>query len=922
MTDDRTLGLGTNLVTNVSKILMVLHFCVGTLLASQEVSADIKELKAMLSKNEVSPAETRALFFRVLDEPRNLLEELFQLWDWSQDSGPPLLRVRIAWFLGRVINDNTGIDRAQELPNILKQAIDINRTHHLGFDSEELEFFSLEFSLKNDQDKFFEIQDQLLQKALKITSDKSRAYAFSRIAFHFIDRGVDAHQLPKLIQDTRLLLRDTRDPSLDERDLDVYNTLSMILRRIDQVSEADRIDKFLSDTCQQRKIRVFCSVRAYVTGYDLLNSDQEADKLQALDSMNDALRLASEVQDIAVVSQAQYGLNMVYNQLKRSQEAIRFGQLAAEGFARIKQKDWEASAKKNLSESYLIGGRLQDALDTIQDALASCPQEFKVDRQQIYRQLSKIHEARNDFSAALDAYKQAMLLQGQIETEDTEKKYILLRNETLTRQNKLKDEQIDLLKKFKNLSVIATVLAVLVFAILILVWRQSQLIKISRRRMMEVLQHIDLGIFMLNAKLKLKNGYSPHLLELLEVDKTALEDGEILNVIEKKASLSRDQVQLIRQILELCLGETEWNWEMNIGNLPHEIELQGKTLSIHWQALPNSQGLINRYLISLRDVTEIRQVQRKAQATESLQQKLSEVLEGDSGLIFSFISEISECWSRLEREIQTQAHRGEVRRRLHTWKGVARSLGLRSMAQGLHDLESVLLAHDSHDPAISLCLNTLRSCQMEYDKVVGMMRGHENSQESHLRSLHQFGFLYVEEMRRALGQDQIPTEGLYLRDQVTLWNSAVLKTVHELLLHALSNALDHGFRRPKKEGRLLRPAKIQIDAFEDHESVQVCLSDNGVGIAWDRLAQLAVQRGLGTLEKPALKQLIFEDGFSTARSLTETSGRGVGMHAIQKEVERLGGRCELESEANTGTRVMMIFPREVVLTSEFERNAV
>jgi hypothetical protein len=104
-----------------------------------------------------------------------------------------------------------------------------------------------------------------------------------------VDRAVDTPQLAKLIQDIRSLLDDPKDLKYDARDLDIYNTLSMILRGIDQEVEADRIDKYLSEACQKERMRVFCSIRAYVVGFSLTFSDIESEKLRALSYMEEAL---------------------------------------------------------------------------------------------------------------------------------------------------------------------------------------------------------------------------------------------------------------------------------------------------------------------------------------------------------------------------------------------------------------------------------------------------------------------------------------------------------------------------------------------------------------------------------------------------------------------------------------------------------
>lgn len=144
----------------------------------------------------------------------------------------------------------------------------------------------------------------------------------------------------------------------------------------------------------------------------------------------------------------------------------------------------------------------------------------------------------------------------------------------------------------------------------------------------------------------------------------------------------------------------------------------------------------------------------------------------------------------------------------------------------------------------------------------------------------------------------------------------------EPLLHLLRNAIDHGIEAREKRAAAGKPpsGRVTLDFARDGDMVIAQLSDDGAGIDAAGLRRSAVERGVVTAEAAealgdaAALRLIFVPGFSTAAAVTEVSGRGVGMDAVQAAIEMLRGSIEIESTAGAGTTIRMRLPANALTT--------
>lgn len=153
-------------------------------------------------------------------------------------------------------------------------------------------------------------------------------------------------------------------------------------------------------------------------------------------------------------------------------------------------------------------------------------------------------------------------------------------------------------------------------------------------------------------------------------------------------------------------------------------------------------------------------------------------------------------------------------------------------------------------------------------------------------------------------------------------DKAVVDGLFEPLLHVLRNALDHGVEalEARRGAGKSETGALRLAARTVGEQVLIEITDDGAGIDPERIRDLAMARGLITpsaaqaLDDRSAIDLIFLPGFSTASSVSEVSGRGVGMDAVRTAVGRLGGRVEIDSRAGQGSTIRILLPISMVLT--------
>jgi two-component system chemotaxis sensor kinase CheA len=177
-------------------------------------------------------------------------------------------------------------------------------------------------------------------------------------------------------------------------------------------------------------------------------------------------------------------------------------------------------------------------------------------------------------------------------------------------------------------------------------------------------------------------------------------------------------------------------------------------------------------------------------------------------------------------------------------------------------------------------------------------------------------FSKVPRIVRDLSQSLGRRVRLVVEGQDTELDKSLLEAIKDPLTHAVRNSLDHGIESPEARMAAGKDPEGVLKLRASHEGSHVVIevSDDGAGIAVEKIREKAIERGLITPQRAAqlaereLLQLIFVPGFSTAAAVTNVSGRGVGMDVVRTNVEKIGGKVEIDSHTGKGTTLRMRIP--------------
>jgi two-component system sensor histidine kinase and response regulator WspE len=177
-------------------------------------------------------------------------------------------------------------------------------------------------------------------------------------------------------------------------------------------------------------------------------------------------------------------------------------------------------------------------------------------------------------------------------------------------------------------------------------------------------------------------------------------------------------------------------------------------------------------------------------------------------------------------------------------------------------------------------------------------------------------------MIRDLAQELNKKCQVTIKGQNTRIDRGVLEMVRTPMVHILRNAVDHGIEPPEQRKQLNKPATGTVIINAEKKGSQICIfiSDDGGGIDEKRVAQKIIDRGDTTRElwdkmTPFEKtQFLFLPGFTTSTSVTETSGRGIGLDIVKTEIEKTGGRVLLKNDSGKGLTIQLELPVSLSLT--------
>jgi|ETNmetMinimDraft_26_1059896.scaffolds.fasta_scaffold00078_18 chemotaxis protein histidine kinase CheA/ActR/RegA family two-component response regulator len=169
---------------------------------------------------------------------------------------------------------------------------------------------------------------------------------------------------------------------------------------------------------------------------------------------------------------------------------------------------------------------------------------------------------------------------------------------------------------------------------------------------------------------------------------------------------------------------------------------------------------------------------------------------------------------------------------------------------------------------------------------------------------------------RDLAQEFDKEIQLEIDDQDTNLDKTIVDDLRAPFMHLIRNSVDHGVELPDDREKLGKPRQgtITLSAEQTGDLVYISIKDDGAGIDPEKLRNVALQKGvIDQTESEAMSDqdipyLVLEAGFSTKEVVTDTSGRGVGMDVVQKEISNLRGEIKIKTQVNIGTEFRLKLP--------------
>lgn len=380
--------------------------------------------------------------------------------------------------------------------------------------------------------------------------------------------------------------------------------------------------------------------------------------------------------------------------------------------------------------------------------------------------------------------------------------------------------------------------------------------------------------------------------------------------------------------------------------LDQETMIDDRTIHMDFRVIDD-----DTVMLSLQDISEQRALQERISAEQEVREMVLRAAMNRVPFV-GLTHEAEELFQTahgLARDTSVEANQ-HLLRAVHTFKANAAFLRMRRTAETAHQLEErieerlILAGGESIGPGIDLLIDAYRDEMSEIrdhlgeewsqapDTVVVKDR-HVRQLERIVRDRHpsdQALAEIVEDMRRVpvgdlLGRmsETVQTladsrakrlKPLQIEGGDVLVHYEDFAPVSDAIRHILRNMVDHGIEYPSQREQAGKNAEgeIRISVAETQGRIRIELSDDGSGINMEQVEERARQMGLlnGHTSRTQLLKLLFQDGFSTADSVSEVSGRGVGLSSVRESIREVGGTIGVTTRDGRGTRFTLTVTRE------------
>lgn len=455
-----------------------------------------------------------------------------------------------------------------------------------------------------------------------------------------------------------------------------------------------------------------------------------------------------------------------------------------------------------------------------------------------------------------------------------------------------------------------------------------------------ILENLRQGVFTILPDSTVHSEYSVHLETLLNTTEIAGVDA--VELLFRNATGPRSLRDSVESVL-LCLGEDFLFFEVNSHILPHEViyNFNGRKqiIQLDWSAILSTDDVVEKILVSLRDVTELRRLEQERKDQEKKMRAIMTLTNISPLEFMDFYIDSTAMLQKLEEQIEadrkpTLEEIEELFRNCHTIKGNSRIIGFNKVAEHAHEAEHHLgeLREDpssdwdgnkviAHISDIRGALDFLSHIESEVLKrgitnetrlgesvldaeTLEQLLSSISEADSHMAQLQ----LLTTELRLMTScqleeittqaqhgmastakqlEKPVPTVSFENADDLR-FSGAVVQPLHNMFVHMFNNSIDHGIEAADVRSKAGKNEKgaLSISVRQDEGHAEILFADDGKGL---NLAALRSKYEADDKSDDDVAALILKSGVTSRDKATIVSGRGVGMDAVRRMAREFGG---------------------------------
>ncbi len=457
----------------------------------------------------------------------------------------------------------------------------------------------------------------------------------------------------------------------------------------------------------------------------------------------------------------------------------------------------------------------------------------------------------------------------------------------------------------------------------------------GKKKIQNILIHIEQGILTFGPDQKIDDEFSEFVLRLFNKPKDQIIGASVTELLLNGAQIGANEKDQFLAGLGSILGESVISYETNNDSLARELKVrvggQDRILGLDWTPMVGDDGkeVVDKLMLSIRDLTKQRELELKIAeeraANDILMARVGEIIRIGRKKAEDAIQNAAER-TQLTLKLIADPSKSDphaVFRELHTIKGNARVLKLKSMVDASHNAESMVGEWRSgvkidHAELRQLVV-TLGEVVAAYQKTITDVMG-SGSSGAQQGSLLTAVSSILPEIQENLVSQGFNMSKIHVVDDIGTWKPETLKVISDTLVHGLTNAMDHGYILPKSRGQMLGDVNIEVRATKTDGLVRVEIADEGAGADIAKLRSLAKEKNIAFDEKSPF-DVLFSDGFSTAKNVTESSGRGVGLSAIKDITRQAGGVVTMRQNKPRGMILSIVVPELQSGQAGFKKSA-